>query len=106
MACTEGALIGAPTPQLSARERDRRGRAFAEPVIAQSFLAQREGTRGFRAPEVLLQFPTQGPAIDVWSAGVILLVLLTRRASIFDASNDMHALAEICMLVGSDAALR
>ena len=85
----------------------RDSRAFAKPVVlAQSMNAQREGTRGFRAPEVLLQFPAQGPPIDVWSAGVILLCLLTRRQSLFDASNDMHALAEICMLLGKEAVLR
>lgn len=44
-----------------------------------SMKAQRAGTRGFRAPEVLLKFFKQDFAIDVWSAGVILLTLLTRR---------------------------
>jgi cell division control protein 7 len=40
---------------------------------------QREGTRGFRAPEVLLRQRVQGPPIDVWAAGVIVLTLLSRR---------------------------
>ncbi|XP_074286813.1 uncharacterized protein LOC141612012 [Silene latifolia] len=37
------------------------------------------GTKGFRAPEVLLRSPYQGPKIDVWSAGVTLLYLITGK---------------------------
>eukprot|EP00900_Chrysochromulina_parva_P004721 jgi/Chrpa1/1424/Chrysochromulina_OHIO_Genome00003887-RA len=44
-----------------------------------SMAGQREGTRGFRAPEVLLRQRVQGPPIDVWAAGVIVLTLLSRR---------------------------
>lgn len=47
-----------------------------------SMKAQRAGTRGFRAPEVLLKVFQQDYAIDIWSAGVILLTLLTRRYQI------------------------
>ena len=48
--------------------------------------AHREGTRGFRAPEVLLRKHEQGPPIDVWAAGVIVLSLATRRYPVFQAS--------------------
>lgn len=41
--------------------------------------ASRAGTRGFRAPEVLFKCQAQGVAIDIWSAGVILLTLMTQR---------------------------
>jgi cell division control protein 7 len=44
-----------------------------------SIKASRAGTRGFRAPEVLFKCMRQTPSIDIWSAGVILLTLLTRR---------------------------
>ncbi|KNA13122.1 hypothetical protein SOVF_119640 [Spinacia oleracea] len=37
------------------------------------------GTKGFRAPEVLLRSLHQGPKVDVWSAGVTLLYLLSGR---------------------------
>ncbi|KAK9716298.1 hypothetical protein RND81_06G223800 [Saponaria officinalis] len=37
------------------------------------------GTKGFRAPEVLLRSSYQGPKIDVWSAGVTLLYLITGK---------------------------
>lgn len=68
----------------------------------QAPLARREGTRGFRAPEVLMQCEAQTTAIDVWSAGVILLCLLTKRYPIFEAIDDQHALREICILLGDE----
>uniref|UniRef100_A0A803L5L8 non-specific serine/threonine protein kinase n=1 Tax=Chenopodium quinoa TaxID=63459 RepID=A0A803L5L8_CHEQI len=37
------------------------------------------GTKGFRAPEVLLRSAHQGPKVDVWSAGVTLLYLISGR---------------------------
>ncbi|XP_010677130.2 uncharacterized protein LOC104892819 isoform X2 [Beta vulgaris subsp. vulgaris] len=37
------------------------------------------GTKGFRAPEVLLRSLHQGPKIDVWSAGVTLLYLISGK---------------------------
>mgnify|MGYP005996345355 CR=1 FL=1 len=30
----------------------------------------RAGTRGFRAPEVLMQVSSQSTALDIWSAGL------------------------------------
>ena len=52
--------------------------------VRPSIKAQRAGTRGFRAPEVLLKVFHQDYAIDVWSSGVILLTLLTRRYPSYD----------------------
>ncbi|KAM0835034.1 hypothetical protein ACQ4PT_063189 [Festuca glaucescens] len=37
------------------------------------------GTKGFRAPEVLLRSSHQGFKVDVWSAGVTLLYLITGK---------------------------
>nr|XP_025618168.1 probable serine/threonine-protein kinase cdc7 isoform X2 [Arachis hypogaea] len=34
------------------------------------------GTKGFRAPEVLLKSQFQGPKVDIWSAGVTLLYMV------------------------------
>lgn len=70
-----------------------------------TLVARREGTKGFRAPEVLLQISTQTSAIDVWSAGVVLLCLLSRRYPIFVAHDDLAALAEITCLVGAPTAI-
>ncbi|KAJ2769764.1 Cell division control protein 7 [Coemansia nantahalensis] len=62
--------------------------------------ANRAGTRGFRAPEVLLKIPRQSVAIDIWSVGVILLCLLTRRFPFFQSVDDTEALLEISVLYG------
>jgi cell division control protein 7 len=62
--------------------------------------ANRAGTRGFRAPEVLFKCTAQGVAIDMWSAGVILLTLLTRRFPFFHSADDVDALLELAALLG------
>ncbi|XP_077394233.1 cell division cycle 7-related protein kinase isoform X2 [Festucalex cinctus] len=64
-------------------------------------VAPRAGTPGFRAPEVLTKCPNQGTAIDVWSAGVIFLSLLSGRYPFFKASDDMVALVQIMTIRGS-----
>ena len=62
----------------------------------------RAGTPGYRAPEVLLGYRYQTCAIDMWSSGVILLSLLSGFYPFFRAKSDMHALAEIVSIFGSD----
>ncbi|XP_076316158.1 cell division cycle 7-related protein kinase-like [Tachypleus tridentatus] len=47
-------------------------------------VAPRAGTPGFRAPEVLLKYKAQTTAIDVWSAGVIFLSLLSGSYLFFE----------------------
>ncbi|XP_017350953.1 cell division cycle 7-related protein kinase isoform X1 [Ictalurus punctatus] len=64
-------------------------------------VAPRAGTPGFRAPEVLTKCPDQGTAIDVWSAGVILLSLLSGRYPFFKANDDLMALTQIMTILGS-----
>lgn len=64
--------------------------------------ANRGGTPGFRAPEVLLRETQQGPGIDVWSAGVTFASLLTGRYPLFSGgSDDCGALLELCVLFGA-----
>ena len=65
--------------------------------------ASRAGTRGFRAPEVLFKVQHQTMAIDVWSAGVILLTMLTRRYPFFQSSDDQDAIVEVAFLFGNKA---
>ncbi|KZP00200.1 kinase-like protein [Calocera viscosa TUFC12733] len=65
--------------------------------------ANRAGTRGFRAPEVLLKCPDQTVAIDIWSAGVILLSFLTSKFPVFNSNDDVEALMEIAAIYGKDA---
>jgi cell division control protein 7 len=62
--------------------------------------ANRAGTRGFRAPEVLLKCTQQNTSIDIWSAGVILLTILARRFPFFHSADDIDALLEITTIFG------
>ncbi|KAL2017211.1 hypothetical protein VTK56DRAFT_2418 [Thermocarpiscus australiensis] len=63
--------------------------------------ANRAGTRGFRAPEVLFKCTEQTTKIDIWSAGVILLTLLSRRFPFFNSADDVEALIEISTIFGA-----
>ncbi|KAH7930636.1 kinase-like protein [Leucogyrophana mollusca] len=62
--------------------------------------ANRAGTRGFRAPEVLLKCSQQSGAIDVWSAGMIMLFFLTGKFPLLQSSDDVEALMEIAAIIG------
>eukprot|EP00834_Sanchytrium_tribonematis_P004296 NODE_203_length_12996_cov_1.033961.p6 type:complete len:291 gc:universal NODE_203_length_12996_cov_1.033961:3740-2868(-) len=65
-----------------------------------SLRADRAGTRGFRAPEVLLRWQYQTTKIDVWSVGVILLCILAQRYPFFNSTTDDEALLEIATITG------
>jgi cell division control protein 7 len=62
--------------------------------------ANRAGTRGFRAPEVLLKCTQQTCSLDMWSVGVILLTMLSRRFPFFHSADDIDALLEITTIFG------
>ncbi|KAH7103306.1 kinase-like protein [Auriculariales sp. MPI-PUGE-AT-0066] len=62
--------------------------------------ANRAGTRGFRAPEVLFKCNNQSGAVDVWAAGTILLFFLTKRIPIYSANDDIAALMELATILG------
>ena len=62
--------------------------------------ANRAGTRGFRAPEVLLKCTAQTVLIDVWSCGIILLTFLTKRFPFFHSADDIDAFIELCCVFG------
>lgn len=63
--------------------------------------ANRAGTRGFRAPEVLFKCTDQTTKIDIWSAGVILLTILSRRFPFFNSADDIEAMIEIATIFGT-----
>ncbi|KAM0276993.1 hypothetical protein ACHAQH_006176 [Verticillium albo-atrum] len=63
--------------------------------------ANRAGTRGFRAPEVLFKCTEQTTKIDVWSAGVILLTILSKRFPFFNSADDVEAMIEIGTMFGT-----
>jgi cell division control protein 7 len=62
--------------------------------------ANRAGTRGFRAPEVLFKCTEQTTKIDIWSAGVILLTILSKRFPFFNSADDIEAMIEIATIFG------
>ncbi|XP_035736965.1 cell division cycle 7-related protein kinase-like isoform X1 [Vespa mandarinia] len=63
--------------------------------------APRAGTPGFRAPEVLLKYPLQTPAIDIWASGIIMLCILSSTQPFFRSPDDCTALAEIISIFGT-----
>lgn len=65
-----------------------------------NFRANRAGTRGFRAPEVLFRLQNQTPSIDIWSVGVILLAIVSGFFPFFKSEDDQEALLEIAHLFG------
>jgi cell division control protein 7 len=62
--------------------------------------ANRAGTRGYRAPEVLFRCLSQTGKIDIWSAGVMLLTILTHRSPLFNSLDDPDAMIEIATIFG------
>jgi cell division control protein 7 len=69
--------------------------------IRPSRRANRAGTRGFRAPEVLFKCTEQTIKIDVWSAGIILLTILSKRFPFFNSADDIEAMIEIATIFGT-----
>lgn len=64
--------------------------------------ANRAGTRGFRAPEVLFKCTNQDTKLDIWSAGIIGLSLLARKFPLFNSPDDIDALLELTLIFGID----
>lgn len=62
--------------------------------------AARAGTAGFRAPEVLIGELEQTPAVDMWSAGVILLCLLARRYPLLPGRSDAEHILVLFQVMG------
>lgn len=48
---------------------------------------ERSGTPGYRSPEILQKSKIQGPAIDIWAAGCILIQILSWKAPFFPAKD-------------------
>lgn len=90
------------------RQKLKASRTFGQPAPTgypkndqrASRRANRAGTRGFRAPEVLLKCTSQTIKIDVWSAGVILLTILAQRFPFFNSADDIEAMIEIASIFG------
>ncbi|KAI9021641.1 kinase-like domain-containing protein [Phycomyces nitens] len=65
--------------------------------------ANRAGTKGFRAPEVLMRVVHQTTAIDIWSVGVIFLSILSGSYPFFLANDEADSLLEMACLFGLNA---
>lgn len=63
--------------------------------------APRAGTSGFRAFEMLLKCPNQSSALDIWSAGVIFLCLLSAKYPFFRPKDDTSGIMQIVTIFGS-----
>ena len=62
---------------------------------------KREGTRGYRAPEILFRSNQQNSKIDIFSAGLILTSILMKiKTSIFEPSNDAENLLMFISIFG------
>jgi cell division control protein 7 len=83
-------------PLVSSKEKGGYPREDTRP----SRRANRAGTRGFRAPEVLFKCTEQSTKIDIWSVGVILLTILSRRFPFFNSADDIEAMIEIATIFG------
>ena len=64
-------------------------------------MTPRAGTSGFRAFEILLKYQNQSAALDIWSAGIILLCFLSGTYPFFKPKTDMAAILQIVALFGS-----
>lgn len=72
-------------------------------LVKKEIHASRAGTPGYRPPEVLLKYPDQTTAVDVWASGVIFLSILSSVYPFFKAPNDYVALAEMVTIFGDKA---
>ncbi|KAI9011090.1 kinase-like domain-containing protein [Gaertneriomyces semiglobifer] len=91
-----------PTPASQALSKYRSSRAPGYLVNdpRPSIRANRAGTRGFRAPEVLLKVQHQTRAIDIWAVGVTLLSIFTGHFPFFHSNDDSESLLEISHIFG------
>ncbi|XP_009794518.1 cyclin-dependent kinase F-4-like [Nicotiana sylvestris] len=73
---------------------------LAREINSQPPYTEYVSTRWYRAPEVLLQSPIYGPAVDMWAMGAIMAELLTLRP-LFPGSSEADEIYKICSVIGS-----
>ncbi|KAK2995064.1 hypothetical protein RJ640_024522 [Escallonia rubra] len=73
---------------------------LAREISSQPPYTEYVSTRWYRAPEVLLQSPTYGSAVDMWAMGAIMAELFTLRP-LFPGSSEADEIYKICSVIGS-----
>ncbi|KAK1417821.1 hypothetical protein QVD17_26955 [Tagetes erecta] len=73
---------------------------LAREIISQPPYTEYVSTRWYRAPEVLLQAPVYGSAVDMWAMGAIMAELFTLRP-LFPGSSEADEIYKICSVIGS-----
>lgn len=96
--CAQGTGTGA----LLARRHKQVKPAYPKQDQRPPRRANRAGTRGFRAPEVLFKCLNQTTKIDIWLAGIIGMLLLARKFPLFNSPDDTDALVEMALIFGTD----
>jgi len=99
--CHETATVRRRRVDTSVASRSGPQQGYPNQDTRPSRRANRAGTRGFRAPEVLFKCTEQTTKLDIWSAGVILLTIMSRRFPFFNSADDVEALIEISTIFGT-----
>jgi mitogen-activated protein kinase 1/3 len=73
---------------------------IADPRGGNDVLTEYVATRWYHALEVLLNYETYGPAMDMWSVGCILAELILRKP-VFPGTSTMNQLQLINEIIGS-----
>ncbi|KAG5591777.1 hypothetical protein H5410_042291 [Solanum commersonii] len=73
---------------------------FAREINSQPPYTEYVSTRWYRTPEVLLQSPIYGPAVDMWAMGAIMAELLTLRP-LFPGLSEADEIYRICSVIGT-----
>ncbi|KAL8256191.1 hypothetical protein R6Q59_031258 [Mikania micrantha] len=73
---------------------------LAREITSQPPYTEYVSTRWYRAPEVLLQSPRYGSAVDLWAMGAIMAELFTLRP-LFPGSSEADEIYKICSVIGS-----
>ncbi|KAM0046477.1 putative protein-serine/threonine kinase CMGC-RCK family [Helianthus debilis subsp. tardiflorus] len=73
---------------------------LAREIASQPPYTDYVSTRWYRAPELLLQSPKYGSAVDLWAMGTIMAELFTLRP-LFPGSSEADEIYKICSVIGS-----
>ncbi|XP_019226898.1 PREDICTED: cyclin-dependent kinase F-4-like isoform X2 [Nicotiana attenuata] len=73
---------------------------LAREINAQPPYTEYVSTRWYRAPEILLQSPIYGPAVDMWAMGAIMAELFSLRP-LFPGSSEADEIYKICSVIGT-----